>query len=45
MRAQNHHWDNGISPLLGCGDHDDDDDEGEPVGEEIPGEEVEFWGE
>ena len=28
MRARNHCWDNGVSPLLGFGDHDDE--EGEP---------------
>ena len=46
MRAQNHHWDNGVSPLLGFGDHDDDDEEGEPAEEpaeeENPGEDVDF---
>ena len=46
MRARNHHWDKGVSPLLGFGDHDEDDDEGEPaedpVEDEAPGEDFEF---
>ena len=46
MRARNHHWDKGVSPLLGFGDHDEDDDEGEPAEDpdegEAPGENVDF---
>ena len=46
MRARNHHWDKGVSPLLGFGDHNEDDDEGEPAEDpdegEAPGEDVDF---
>ena len=42
MRARNRHLEDGVSPILGFGDHDDDDEEGEPADEEILGENVEF---